>query len=75
MCGEDSHNTAGAGSQARMKTGTLLWPVRIAAAGMTVTPGGAIEILAILGKERVPRSVALGIGKAKRMIMDRSDCT
>lgn len=34
-----------------VKNGTLLWPVRIAAAGMTVTPGGAMEILAILGKE------------------------
>ena len=28
-----------------------MWPVRIAVSGKTVTPGGAIEILEILGKE------------------------
>ena len=33
-----------------VKNGTLLWPVRIAAAGMQVTPGGAMEILAISGQ-------------------------
>jgi glutamyl-tRNA synthetase len=34
-----------------LKTGQLLWPVRIAVSGREVTPGGAIEILAILGKD------------------------
>ena len=34
-----------------LKNGTVMWPVRIAAAGKTVTPGGAIEILDILGRE------------------------
>lgn len=34
-----------------MKNGTLLWPVRIAMSGKTVTPGGAIEIAALLGRE------------------------
>ena len=33
-----------------LKNGTVMWPVRIAAAGKTVTPGGAIEILDILGR-------------------------
>lgn len=33
-----------------VKNGTLLWPVRIAAAGTMVTPGGAMEILQLLGK-------------------------
>ena len=28
-----------------------MWPVRIAAAGKTVTPGGAVEILDILGRD------------------------
>ena len=31
-----------------VKNGTLLWPVRIAAAGTLVTPGGAMEILTLL---------------------------
>ncbi len=46
-----------------VKNGTLLWPVRIAAAGMSVTPGGAIEILAILGKEESLRRLRIGLAK------------
>ena len=46
-----------------VKNGTLLWPVRIAAAGMQVTPGGAMEILAILGKEEAMRRLELGLAK------------
>ena len=34
-----------------LKNGTVMWPVRIAISGSVVTPGGAIEILDILGKE------------------------
>ena len=34
-----------------LKNGTVMWPVRIAAAGKTVTPGGAVEILDILGRD------------------------
>ena len=34
-----------------LKNGIVMWPVRIAVSGKTVTPGGAIEILEILGKE------------------------
>ena len=46
-----------------VKNGTLLWPVRIAAAGMLVTPGGAMEILAILGKEESIRRLRFGLEK------------
>lgn len=46
-----------------VKNGTLLWPVRIAAAGQKVTPGGAIEILVILGKEESLRRLRLGLQK------------
>ena len=46
-----------------MKNGTLLWPVRIAAAGQTVTPGGAMEILAVLGKEEALSRLQLGLQK------------
>ena len=34
-----------------MKNGTVMWPVRIAVSGKAMTPGGAVEILDILGKE------------------------
>ena len=46
-----------------VKNGTLLWPVRIAAAGQTVTPGGAFEILCILGREESLRRLSLGLKK------------
>lgn len=46
-----------------VKNGTLLWPVRIAAAGQTVTPGGAFEILCFLGKDESLRRLRLGLGK------------
>jgi glutamyl-tRNA synthetase len=46
-----------------MKNGTLLWPVRIAMSGRTVTPGGAIEIAALLGREEALRRLKLGLEK------------
>lgn len=48
-----------------MKNGTLLWPVRIAMAGKQVTPGGAIEIALLLGKEETLRRLRLGRDKLK----------
>jgi glutamyl-tRNA synthetase len=49
--------------QLGVKNGTLLWPVRIAAAGQKVTPGGAFEILCILGKEESLQRLNLGLEK------------
>lgn len=49
--------------QLGVKNGTLLWPVRIAAAGQVVTPGGAFEILCILGKDESLRRLNLGLKK------------
>ncbi|MBR3381488.1 MAG: glutamate--tRNA ligase [Clostridia bacterium] len=46
-----------------MKNGTLLWPVRIAMSGRTVTPGGAIEIAALLGRDEALRRLRLGLEK------------
>ena len=34
-----------------MKNGQVMWPARIAVSGQSVTPGGAIEILLLLGKD------------------------
>ena len=45
------------------KTSTLMWPVRIAAAGKAVTPGGAVEICHILGREETVRRLNLGLEK------------
>ena len=46
-----------------VKNATLMWPVRIAAAGKQVTPGGAVEICHILGQEEVLRRLRLGLEK------------
>ncbi len=46
-----------------MKNGTMLWPVRIALAGKQVTPGGAIEIAILLGREESMRRLHVGLEK------------
>ena len=46
-----------------MKTGQIMWPVRIAIAGKAVTPGGAVEIAHILGKEESIARMKQGIEK------------
>ena len=46
-----------------VKNATLMWPVRIAAAGKAVTPGGAVEICAILGREETLRRLKAGLEK------------
>ena len=43
-----------------MKNGTMLWPVRIAMAGKQVTPGGAIEIAVLLGRDESLRRLKAG---------------
>lgn len=48
-----------------VKNGTVMWPARIAVAGKTVTPGGAIEILDILGREESLRRMEIGLEKLK----------
>ena len=48
-----------------LKNGTVMWPTRIAASGQTVTPGGAIEILDILGKDETIKRINIGIEKLK----------
>ena len=46
-----------------IKIGKVMWPLRIAAAGKSVTPGGAIEIALILGREETLRRLHLGLNK------------
>lgn len=46
-----------------IKNGTGLWPVRTAISGKQMTPGGAFEILDILGKEESLRRIEIGIEK------------
>lgn len=43
------------------KTGQVLWPLRIAVSGLANTPGGAYEIMEILGKEESLARIRKGI--------------
>ena len=49
--------------QMEVKNGFVMWPVRIAVSGTAVTPGGAVEILTILGRaeslRRMDKAIAL----------------
>ncbi len=51
--------------QLGVKNATLMWPVRIAAAGKAVTPGGAVEICHILGRDEVLSRLRIGLEKLK----------
>lgn len=48
-----------------IKNGTLMWPLRIAISGRQSTPGGAVEILDILGKEESIKRIEIGIDKLR----------
>lgn len=53
--------------EAGVKNGQVLWPLRIAISGKESTPGGAIEIAELLGKEETLRRIRLGIEKLEKM--------
>ena len=48
-----------------VKNAKIMWPVRIAAAGKAVTPGGAVEICHILGRNESLRRLKIGLEKLK----------
>ena len=50
-----------------VKNATLMWPLRIACAGKLVTPGGAVEICKILGKDETISPREARHRKARRM--------
>ena len=49
--------------QLEAKNALVMWPVRIAASGKAVTPGGAVEICSILGREETLRRLEIALGK------------
>lgn len=53
----------GLATELEVKNGTVMWPARISVAGKTVTPGGAIEILDILGRDESLRRMKKGLEK------------
>lgn len=49
-----------------VKNGIVLWPARVAVSGKMSTPGGAVEICAILGKDESLRRIQDGIERLSR---------
>lgn len=49
------------------KNGQVLWPLRIALARKQVTPGGAIEIAALLGREESMKRLASSIEELEKL--------
>ncbi len=50
------------------KNGYVLWPIRTALSGKAMTPGGATELLDILGKEESLRRIEAAIEKLKAYV-------
>ena len=46
-----------------LKNGRIMWPVRTAVSGKAVTPGGAVELCHILGREESLRRIRQGIAQ------------
>ncbi len=53
----------GAAQENGMKNGQVLWPVRVALTGLQSTPGGAVELAEILGREETLRRLDAAIEK------------
>ena len=46
-----------------IKTGTLMWCIRIAVSGLSATPGGATEIMEVIGKDESLRRIDTALEK------------
>ena len=51
----------GLAEKLELKNGRIMWPVRTALSGKAVTPGGAVELCQILGKDETLRRMEKGI--------------
>ncbi len=49
----------------QLKTGAVMWPLRIALSGQKVTPGGVTELLYLLGGEESIKRLEKGLAKLK----------
>ena len=55
-------------AEREIKNGMALWPVRTAVSGKQMTPGGAYEIMEILGKEESLRRIRVGIDMLEKAV-------
>ncbi len=57
-------------AEKEIKNGVALWPVRTAVSGKQMTPGGAYEIMSILGKDESLRRIRIGIEKLEKAVQN-----
>ena len=55
--------------KAGLKNGKVLWPIRTAVSGKAVSPGGAFEIMEILGKDESILRMEKGIQKLECVVL------
>ena len=53
-------------AELEVKNGVVLWPIRTVLSGKQSTPGGAMEIAYILGKEESLRRIQVGIDRLEK---------
>ena len=58
---------AGIAVNLALKTGAVMWPLRIALSGQKVTPGGVTEILYLLGADESIKRLEQGLVKLQKM--------
>lgn len=56
----------------QMKTGQIMWPVRIAVSGLEITPGGAIELAVILGRQEALERLQLAVERLSKELEHES---
>ena len=49
-----------------VKTGFVMWPIRTAVSGKQMTPGGATELMEVLGKEESISRIKAAIEKLEK---------
>lgn len=58
----------GLAQRLELKNGRIMWPVRVAVSGKESTPGGAVELCHILGKEETLRRIKAGIAQLSQAL-------
>ncbi len=56
-----------------LKTGQVMWPLRIALSGQAVTPGGAIEIAVVLGRDESLARLRIALDRLSDNIAEKGE--
>ena len=56
-----------------LKNGRIMWPIRVALSNKAFTPGGAVEIAHILGKEETLRRIRVAIEDLDKSVAESAE--